>query len=167
MREILPSEIEGNVFSSINDEWMLITALKKDGSVNTMTASWGGFGIMWNKPVCLCAIRPQRYTNEFVKENDRLTLTFLKDGNREALKLCGTKSGRDTDKITDAGLRTVIDGDVAFFEQSRLVIVGRKIYVSAFKADCFTDKELLTKNYPKNDLHDIYVCEIERVLVSE
>ena len=167
MREILPSEIEGNVFSSINNEWMLITALKKDGSVNTMTASWGGFGIMWNKPVCLCAIRPQRYTNEFVKENDRLTLTFLKDGNREALKLCGTKSGRDTDKITDAGLRTVIDGDVAYFEQSKLVIVGRKIYVSALKADCFTDKELLTKNYPKNDLHDIYVCEIERVLVSE
>ena len=166
MIEILPEQIDGNLFSAINDDWMLITALKNDGRINTMTASWGGFGIMWNKPVCLCAIRPQRYTNEFVKENDILTLTFLKDGHRDALKLCGTKSGRDCDKIALASLTPITDNGIAYFEQSRLVVVARKIYVSSFKAECFVDKAILDKNYPKNDLHDVYVCEIERVLVS-
>lgn len=114
-REISPCDIKENLFRAVGEDWMLVTAEKKDGSVNTMTASWGGFGVMWGRPVCVCVIRPQRYTLEFVNEVERLTLSFLEDGHREALNICGKKSGRDCDKITEAGLDVVKDGDIAGF----------------------------------------------------
>lgn len=167
MKKILPQDIKDNVFSAINDDWMLITAVNSKGEVNTMTASWGGLGILWNKPVCICFIRPQRYTNEFVKDSERLTLTFLEDGNREALKLCGTKSGRDLNKIEAAGLKPVIYGDVAYFEQSRLVLIAKKIYTGTLNEERFLDKSIAEKNYPKKDYHDVYICEIQEVLEKE
>lgn len=167
MKLIRPEEIRDNIFSAINDEWMLVTAVNSKGEVNTMTASWGGFGIMWNKPVCVCVIRPQRYTSEFVKDSERISLSFLFEGNKEALKICGTKSGRDCDKIKEAGLKVIAEDDVAYFDKSRLVIVGKKIYVSSFKEENFLDKSIIDSKYPSRDYHDVYVCEIEKVLVSE
>lgn len=167
MRVIRPEEIKDNFFSAINEDWMLVTAVNSDGNVNTMTASWGGFGIMWNKAVCVCVIRPQRFTSAFVKDSDRLTLSFLEEGNREALKICGTKSGRDCDKIKEAGLKTIVEGDIAYFDKSRLTIVGRKIYVSKFYEENFIDKSIIDSKYPLRDYHDVYVCEIEKVLVKD
>lgn len=167
MREITPYQIKENIFDSVNNKWMLITVTDKNGKVNTMTASWGGFGIMWNKPVCVCVIRPQRYTNTFAAHAERITLSFLEDGNREALKICGTKSGRDCDKIAEAGLHTVLDCDVAYFEEAKTVIVGKKLYVDLLKEDCFLDKDLSDKMYPNKDYHYAYICEIEKVLTKE
>ncbi|MBQ4065796.1 MAG: flavin reductase [Clostridia bacterium] len=167
MKEITPYNIQENLFTAVKDEWMLISAINKEGKVNTMTASWGGFGIMWARPVCLCVIRPQRYTREFVDDAERLTLSFLTEGHREALALCGKVSGRDCDKIEEAGLHTVVDDDIAYFEESRLVICGKKIYVSEFKEENFLDPTILDSKYPLRDYHKVYVCEIERVLVKE
>lgn len=166
-KTVSPYEIKDNLFSALNNEWALITAVNSEGKVNTMTASWGGFGILWNKPICVCFIRPQRYTNDFVSEAERLTVTFLEDGHREALKICGTKSGRDCDKISEAALSTVFDCDVAYFKESELTFICKKIYVDNIKESCFLDKQLIDKNYPKHDFHYVYVCEIEKVLVKE
>jgi len=167
MKEITSYDIKENLFNSVMHDWMLITAVNKEGKVNTMTASWGGFGIMWSRPVCVCVIRPQRYTREFVDDANRLTLSFLTEGHREALNLCGKVSGRDCDKIAEAGLHTVTDGDLAYFEESRLVVCGKKIYVSEFKEDNFLDKTLIDSKYPLRDYHKVYVCEIEKVLVKD
>ena len=71
-----PKELDQNVFSMIGEQWMLVTA----GTVercNTMTASWGGLGVLWGKPVATVYIRPQRYTLEFVEREDCFTLSFL------------------------------------------------------------------------------------------
>ncbi len=167
MKEIMPYDIKENLFQSVMHDWMLITAVNKEGKVNTMTASWGGFGIMWSRPVCVCVIRPQRYTREFVDDAQRLTLSFLTDGHREALNLCGKISGRDCDKIAEAGLHTVTDGDLAYFEESRLVVCGKKIYVSEFKEENFLDPTLIDSKYPLRDYHKVYICEIEKVLVKD
>ena len=72
---IEPEKLHGDVFTMIGKEWMLVTA-EKDGRVNTMTASWGGMGILWNKKVAYIFIRPQRYTKEFIDGSERLTLSF-------------------------------------------------------------------------------------------
>ena len=76
LKEITPRDL-GNDMKMIGDDWTLITAEKKDGSVNTMTASWGFMGVLWNKPVCAVFIRPQRHTLGFVEEAERLSLTFF------------------------------------------------------------------------------------------
>ena len=167
MRNISPFELTNNFFKEINEEWMLITAVNEEGKVNTMTASWGGFGIMWGKPVCVCVIRPQRYTNEFVSNSDRLTLSFLGGGNRDALKICGTKSGRDSNKIAEAGLDIIREDDYAYFAQSRLTFVAKKIYVDEIKEGNFLDRTIIDSKYPLRDYHIVYVCEIEKVLEKE
>ncbi len=163
-REISPDTLSGNVFSEIGDEWMLITAVKEDGSVNTMTASWGCMGVLWNKNVAVCFIRPQRYTLEFANEAEKITFSFLKSGYRDALTLCGRKSGRDCDKISQAGLNVRCENGVAFFDEARLTLVCRKLYVGKIEENCFVDMALREKNYPLQDYHRIFVCEIEKVL---
>ena len=107
--EFSPYELEGNVFEQIGKDWALITAMKKEsGDVNTMTASWGGMGVIWRDPSFVCVIRPQRYTYEFSENADILTLSFFDEKYRDALKICGTKSGRDGDKIAEAVLTFLI-----------------------------------------------------------
>ena len=71
MKEIKHENFQENAFEMIGKDWLLITA-EKDGKVNTMTASWGGVGVLWNKKVAYIFIRPQRYTKEFVEEKMRI-----------------------------------------------------------------------------------------------
>ena len=97
-KEIAVEELNFNPFTKIGTEWMLITA-GDEKNFNTMTASWGGMGIMWNKKVITAYIRPQRYTKEFVDANELFTVSFYDEKYRKALNICGTKSGRDCDKV--------------------------------------------------------------------
>jgi len=162
--EIQPTEIGENTFHLIGKDWMLITATDKNGKTNTMTASWGFFGVLWNLPVSVCFIRPQRYTFNFVEEAEHISLSFLGEEHRDALKLCGTKSGRDIDKISEAGLTLRYDENkIPYFDEAKMVILGKKLYTDMIKKDGFINKELL-KNYPIDDFHKVYICEIEKVL---
>ena len=164
-REISPYEIQDNVFKAIDKDWMLITAAK-DGTSNSMTASWGCLGILWNKPIAVCFVRPQRYTYEFCEAADTLSLTFFDRSRRDALKLCGRKSGREIDKYAQTGLTPVFDGKTPYIEQARMVLICKKLYVDDLKKTNFLDPALL-KNYPIDDFHRVYVCEITKVLVKE
>lgn len=153
-----------NVFNEIGKRWMLITA-EKDGKVNTMTASWGGLGILWGVPVAYVFIRPQRYTQEFLTAAEKFTASFYPEECRPALNLCGTKSGRDIDKIAEAGLKTVINSrGFAYFEQATDVFCLKKMYVQQLDKGCAVNAELFEKNYPSNDYHFMYIAEIEDYL---
>jgi flavin reductase (DIM6/NTAB) family NADH-FMN oxidoreductase RutF len=109
--EIEPELFEQSPFKLIGKDWMLITA-EKDGKVNTMTASWGGFGVMWAKNVAYIVIRPQRYTKEFIDSSDTFSLTFLDNSFRTTLNYLGTKSGRDEDKIKHSNLTLLHTYDI-------------------------------------------------------
>lgn len=159
---ITPEEIESAV-KLIGKDWMLITAGKAE-RFNTMTASWGLLGELWNKPVCTCFIRPQRYTYGFAEANDVMTMTFFDEKYRDALKYCGSHSGRDGDKAKACGLTPipVAEGDAVIFGEAKLALVCRKLYVTDLKKEEFLDSDALGE-YPKNDFHRVYVCEIEKV----
>ena len=96
LEKIDPKTITENVFSLIDEDWMLITAGTAE-RCNTMTASWGGLGVLWRKNVATVYIRPQRYTFEFVEREDYFTLSFFGGDYRPQLALCGSKSGREVD----------------------------------------------------------------------
>lgn len=166
MKEITPISINDNIFKLIGTDWMLITAEKADGSINTMTASWGGAGVLWNKNVCFVFIRPQRYTYEFTEKCESFTLSFYGEEKRSALTLCGRKSGRDCDKIKEAGLVPVKLDNTAYFEGAKLVLKVKKLYKTKLNPDEFIDKSLIEKFYPTSDFHYVYVCEIEKALES-
>lgn len=163
-REISPYEIE-NAMKLIGKDWMLITA--KDGEkVNTMTASWGCMGILWGKEVCVTFVRPQRYTFEFTERSDFMSLSFFDDKYRDALRFCGSHSGRDTDKFGQTGLDCAFDGEIPYIEQARLVILCKKLYADDLKKENFVVPEPLA-NYKNNDFHRFYVCEIKKVLARD
>ena len=90
-------DLDMNVFQTIGQDWMLITAGDQQ-KINTMTASWGGMGVFWGENVVHAYIRPQRYTKQFVDACDLATLSFLPETYKNALKICGTTSGKEVDK---------------------------------------------------------------------
>ena len=159
---ILPSEITANPFSLIGADWMLITAGNID-HYNTMTASWGGLGVLWHKNICTIYVRPQRYTFEFLEKNETFTLSFFDSRYREALKFCGSKSGRDYNKAAETDLTPAATemGNVSF-KESKLIIECRKIYFQDLAPENFLDESIM-KNYPDCDYHRVYVGEILNV----
>lgn len=165
MREISPYELNDNVFQTIGKDWLLVTSGNEE-KYNTMTASWGSLGIMWNKPVAFTFIRPQRYTYEFLENNEYFTLSVYSEKYRDALKICGTKSGRDIDKAEATGLTPVFDEKAPYFEQARLVLVCRKMYAQDLNEESIID-ESIKANYSANDYHRMYASEIVKVLVND
>ena len=131
-----------------------------------MTASWGGVGVLWGKNVVTTYIRPQRYTKEFVDAQDVFTITFFGENYRKALALCGKVSGRDADKIKEAGLTPYfVDGTTAF-EEAEMVLVCRKLYADEIKPEKFIATENDERWYPEKDYHTMYIAEITKVLVK-
>lgn len=148
-----------NPFSKIADDWFLVTAGDENG-YNTMTASWGSLGTMWGKSAAVTVIRPQRYTKEFIDNNEYFTISFLKEGNKDILSFCGSKSGRDFDKAKETGLEPVFVDKTTTFEQAELVLICRKVFAQDINPDSFLDKTIIDKWYPEKDFHTAYVGEI-------
>lgn len=116
-----------NVFTRMGSEWFLLTAGELE-HCNTMTAAWGGVGVLWGKNVATAYVRKSRYTYDFMEQGDYFTMSFFGSSHRDALSFCGSKSGRDVDKIRETGLtKTLLDGGVAF-EEAELVIVCKKLF---------------------------------------
>ena len=162
-KQIKPSDIEDNVFRLISKDWMLVTA-GAPGSFNTMTASWGGLGHLWNRDVCFIFIRPSRHTYNFLESSRAFTLSFFSENYRPILKLCGSKSGKDIDKIGATGLTPVESaaGNV-YFSEARLVIECTTIYSQDILPELFLDPGIAS-NYPGGDYHRLYTGEIKSVL---
>ena len=158
-----PKNLDQNVFSLIGERWMLITAGTQE-KCNTMTASWGGLGVLWGKPVATVYIRPQRYTLEFVEREDYFTLSFFGEEHRKALALCGSKSGRDMDKVKECGFTVATAEGAPYFEEADLVLVCKKAYWQDMDPTHFLDGEIDGKWYPEKYYHRIFIGEIVEVL---
>jgi flavin reductase (DIM6/NTAB) family NADH-FMN oxidoreductase RutF len=158
-QKIEPQEINQNPFHLIDDDWFLLSAGNLE-AFNAMTASWGGVGILWNKQVVFCFVRPQRYTYKFMESNELFTMSFFNESHREALNLCGKVSGRQTDKMKATGLKPIESpGGSVFYEQAKLMFECRKLYFSDIDpAHFLLDK--INANYPKKDYHRMYIGEI-------
>lgn len=160
--EIDPTELQENVFRQIGQQWMLITA-GKPGKFNTMTASWGGLGVLWNANVSFVFVRPSRYTYEFMEQEPHYSLSFFGPDRRRALQICGSKSGRDVDKMELTGLTPCFDTPAPRFEEAELTLVCRKLYTQDLDPARFLDPAI-AGNYQNDDYHRMYVGEIQKIL---
>lgn len=166
MKEIAVSQLTINPMTLIGKEWMLVTAGCEERGYNTMTASWGHLGAIWNKPTAVCYVRPQRYTKEFVDREELYTLSFF-PGYKKELAYLGSHSGREEDKVAKAGLTPVFGDGFTYFAEASLVLVCRKLYRAPLLEEGFTDQNVLESCYPQRDFHDLYVGEIVKVLTAE
>lgn len=147
----------------IHNDWALVTA-GVPKMYNTMTISWGGFGTLWNKPVVFVFIRDNRYTFQFMEQESMFTVEFFDAEYRKSLEICGTKSGRDGDKVAEAGLTPIStpEGSMAF-EQGNLIIECRKMYSQMLDQGQLESVDMAKFYNTDKGIHKMYVGEIVNV----
>ena len=97
-------EYAGQILEQVGTAALVTT--KADGKVNTMTIGWGTLGVEWKKPLFTVFVRQSRYTKEQLDKNGEFTINVHLKGTdrKQALGFCGSKSGRDVDKIKELDL---------------------------------------------------------------
>ena len=161
MRKINISDLNNNIFDEFNKGWALLTAGNKD-DLNTMTISWGQCGHLWHRNICSVYVRPTRYTNKYMDNNDYFTVSFFKGNNRKELAYLGRVSGRDENKIEKSGLNVIELGESVAFKEASYVLVCKKIYKDNIDKNNFIDPTI-DNEYPLHDYHDVYIGEIVAV----
>lgn len=162
-KEISPYEVNENTFKLLNKDWALVTAKNQDKE-NPMTISWGGVGIMWNKPVAFTFIRPQRFTFGLLEKEDYYSVCFFDEEYKDALKFCGAKSGRDYDKTKETGLTPAYDAQAPYYKEAKLVLICRKMYAQELNKESVISADDVLTAYTQNDYHKMYISEIVKVL---
>lgn len=152
-----------NVFEKFNKEWALVTA-GDISNFNTMTISWGGFGTLWNKSVVTVYIRKSRYTHQFLNNNEFFTLSFYSDNYKKDLGILGSKSGRDTNKVSLTNLTPKQIDNTTTFNEASTTIVCKKLF--SYDMDIKRIPSDIKDNFYKdNDIHTIFIGEV--VSISE
>jgi flavin reductase (DIM6/NTAB) family NADH-FMN oxidoreductase RutF len=167
MKEIKPEELTENPLKLIGHDWLLITA-QKGNKVNTMTASWGGVGYLWNQNSAFIFVRQSRFTKEFIDSSSSFSLCFFNHTQyQKELAYLGTVSGRDEDKIKKSGLTVVHEDKVPYFKEARLVLICSKAAQIPIRENNLINKDIARKWYEDEDYHDMYVGKIQKVLLKE
>ena len=169
LHEIPYSELTFNPMTAFAKDWMALAAGNETDGCNAMTVSWGHVGALWDSslPTAVCYVRPQRYTKQFIDREDLFTLSCFGNEQRSALTILGQKSGRDGDKIKEAGLTPVFENGTVHFAEARLVLVCRKLYHAPILEEGFVDPAMAARNYPAKDFHEMYIGQIIKVLKDD
>ncbi|HJN14207.1 MAG TPA: flavin reductase family protein [Armatimonadota bacterium] len=151
----------------LTDYGALIVSLDEDGRPNPMTIGWGAIGSVWGKPVWTILVRPSRYTYGCLEHTGDFTVCVPPDSMDGVAMVCGTKSGRDMDKMADQGLTALRSETVRSPGIDECAIIYECRVVQ--KADCDPstfDESILSGAYPSGDFHRIHFGEIQRVIAD-
>jgi flavin reductase (DIM6/NTAB) family NADH-FMN oxidoreductase RutF len=140
-----------------------LVAVDADGKPNPMTIGWGQVGIVWSVPAFTVLVRESRYTHGCIRHASAFTVNVPRPGDlADALKLCGSMSGRDIDKAADAGLSMVpateVEGMV--IEQCPLQYECRILARTQQHLDDLAAEEVLRTFYPHGDYHLVVIGRI-------
>jgi flavin reductase (DIM6/NTAB) family NADH-FMN oxidoreductase RutF len=163
---IAPGEITGNVFTLVGEDYTVITSGTME-KYNSMTASFGGWGILFNAPTTWCFLRANRYTLEFIRETRTYTMTYFDEPYREQVMLFGTRSGRDSDKMQRHALTAVEtpSGNIAY-KEAKLIIECALTEITTVQPDDFYTDEgrsfVVTAHEEAKEYHKIVFGQITR-----
>lgn len=91
----------------------ILMTTKNGDFVNSMVIGWGHIGIVWGKPVFIAYVRESRFTKEMVENHGEFTINIpVGEFDNSIVRICGSKSGRDMDKIKELGLHLVESDNV-------------------------------------------------------
>ncbi len=141
---------------------VFITTRAQDGTTNTMTVAWGHIGVIWGRPVFIAYVRYSRYTYDVLLNAEDYTINVPAEGTmKEALKIAGTKSGRDIDKFKEANLtlqpaRKVKSPIIA---ECALQYECKMIYQQS-QEPALIDEKIKERYYPNHDTHIMFYGEI-------
>lgn len=155
-------DIVKNLCNKLNNEWALLTAGDKK-KFNSMTISWGSFGVLWFKNVVTVYVRPERYTLEFLKKQEYFTVSFYNSKYKKDLQILGTKSGRDTNKMKEISLTPKFLDNSITFEQASQTFVCKKLYMGQLNLNQM-DEQTREQNYQTPEGHYVFVGEIQKII---
>ncbi len=150
-------------------DWLLLSSGDfQTQQYNAMTISWGSLGVMWGRPFIQVVVRPQRYTFQFMERFETFTVCAFPKEYHPALSLLGAKSGREGDKIAEAGLTVIPASCVAApaYAEAEVVLECRKMYWQNMDPSHFLDSTI-ARMYAEKDYHRIYYGEILAVQGTE
>lgn len=159
-QDIKYNELSDKMLEQLQKGAFITTRVK--GKVNTMTIAWGGINFVWHTPVFVAYVRYTRDTYEMLKNTDEFTISVpLSKDMKKELAFCGTKSGRDYDKIKECNLKlqpgrrinTPVLADCDLNYECKI------IYKQAMEPNNLKP-ELLNKYYSNNNFHVIFYGEI-------
>lgn len=143
------AEKDYKVFELFEKQWALVTAGSLD-HFNGCTVGWGCVGTLWNKPVVTVYLHPARYTREFLQKSDSFTVCFFPESCRKALGIMGSRSGRDGNKVSAAGLTPVPMGESVGYREARVSFLCRKLYQHPFDKDALAPEiQSYYKDHPR------------------
>ncbi len=169
-KKIEPEILTDNVFKLVSKDWTCITA-GNDSLFNSMTASFGGWGILYNKPVTWCMLRANRYTLELIKKEHKFTMCYFDDTYKNELLLFGSKSGRNSNKMKETKLTAIKtpNNNIAY-KEARLIIECKLIQITTVNPNDVYPEE--AKKFVSdackelNDCHKLVFAEITAIWVK-
>lgn len=172
-REINVWDYAGKIMENIGNGALLTT--KSGDCVNTMTIGWGTIGVEWKKPIFTVFVRESRYTKKLLEENPEFTVNIpYGDDAKKILALCGTKSGRNTDKIQELGLELEQGETVSVpgIRQLPLTLECKVIYKqdqdpAAINEENTSHYYPRTPEFPQGDYHTAYYGQITAAYIIE
>ena len=128
---------------------------------NPMTIGWGVIGQIWGRPIFQVLVRPSRHSFSLLEELGEFTVGIPTGEHKKALALCGSKSGRDMNKIEACGLTLAASAQVQvpFIAECSAHYECRVVHVNDL-VNATLDPELIERSYPKGDFHRVYYGEI-------
>ena len=151
-----------DIFNEFASGLVLVTAGNKD-KFNTMTIGWGSMGTLWSKPICNVYVKENRYTHEFMENNDYFTVSFFTEDYKTDMAILGTKSGRDINKVSLSSLTPIKEDSYVYFKEARYTLVLKKIYKHDFDINKIP-LELKEHYYSNEPPHTMYVGEVIEII---
>ncbi len=161
MQDIRYDQFFPDVMRVMTSRGLLLTSHGPGGRANSMVIGWGLVGSVWGRPVWTVLVRPSRYTYELIEQTGDFTITVPGPDMINACKICGSTSGRNRDKLGEAGLRTssarkvrspIIDGGIIHYE-------CQVLHKNFLEPGALT-QEIKTGSYPNGDFHRTYWGQI-------
>ena len=171
-RQIDVWDYAGHIMKDIGKGILLTT--KAEGKVDSMAIGWGTLGVQWGKPIFIAFVRESRYTREQLEKNGQFTVNIpLGAVDKQIIALCGSTSGRDTDKVAQLGL-TLEEGQtvsVPGIKELPLTLECKVIYKQA-QEPAAIDGEDRQRFYAQgtaneNDYHTAYYGQITAAYIIE
>ena len=159
-------------FSKHMSQGVLLTT-KGEKGVNTMTIGWGTMGIEWGRPMFVAYVRESRYTHDLLDANPEFTVNCpVGEFDKKILGFCGTKSGRDVNKIKELGLHLVESMNISVpgFKEFPLTLECKVVYRNKQPVETIP-QEIQDRYYPvkdgAQDFHYAYYGEIVGAYIIE
>lgn len=158
----------GHICKALKPNGVLLTT-SSNGFVNTMTIGWGTLGVDWSRPMFIAYVRKSRYTHLMLQENPEFTVNIpIGEVDKHILGICGSRSGRDMDKIASLGLHLVPSDVVCVpgIQELPLTLECKVLYTQDQELSGIPE-DILSRYYPDGDEHTVYYGQIVNAYIIQ